>query len=89
MQQREGAALDYLRWVLGQRQFNAAPRQTHRYKHLWQKAGGFKKTPAKKHNAKIGPLKKQGFPKKRALKLCFGGLGVAFSHPLVKQGIPY
>jgi hypothetical protein len=26
----EEEVVDYLRWVLGQRQFNAAPRQTHR-----------------------------------------------------------
>ena len=45
------AVLAYLRWVPGQRQFNAAPLRTHRYKRTRREAGGLKTTPAKK-NAK-------------------------------------
>ena len=57
VQQREEDAHVYLRWVLGQQQSNAAPRQkTHRYKHTKRKDGGLN-DPRKKKTLKIGPLK--------------------------------
>ena len=47
VQEREGDIHAYLRWVLGQRQFNAAPHQTHRYKHTRRRLGGLKGPPQK------------------------------------------
>ena len=57
VQRREGAVVAYLRWVLGQRQFNAAPRQDPSLQAHEVQAGGLKTAPTKKNNAKIGPLK--------------------------------
>ncbi len=53
VQEREGDVDAYLRWVLGQRQFNAAPHQNPSLQAREAQAGGLKNSPRnKKNNAK-------------------------------------